>query len=170
MRAESTLCPTLVVAESLAVWPSQHQGSHRRWQQDRPCADTRSADWWWVVMLTWWRTRFSEARRIASSHDCKYVEVSASLNHNVDNLLVRLSCLYKNNFLDNRIMLLILFTKIVCNNLISGLVKVGIVKQIRLKMCCGARTAKATSTKQGFHLNRWTDHFESLLMAEVSVH
>ena len=30
----------------------------------------------------------SEARRVASSHDCKYVEVSAGLNHNVDTLLV----------------------------------------------------------------------------------
>ena len=26
---------------------------------------------------------------MASSHDCKYVEVSAGLNHNVDTLLVR---------------------------------------------------------------------------------
>ena len=29
-----------------------------------------------------------EARCVASSHDCKYVEVSAGLNHNVDTLLV----------------------------------------------------------------------------------
>ena len=29
-----------------------------------------------------------EARCLASSHDCKYVEVSAGLNHNVDTLLV----------------------------------------------------------------------------------
>jgi len=59
-----------------------------------------------------------EARRVASSHDCKYVEVSAGLNHNVDTLLV------------------------------------GTVKQIRLKMCCDARAAKAIFPKQGFLANR----------------
>ena len=31
---------------------------------------------------------FKEARSIAISCDCKYVEVSASLGHNVDTLLV----------------------------------------------------------------------------------
>ena len=29
-----------------------------------------------------------EARQVASSFECKYVEVSAALNHNVDTLLV----------------------------------------------------------------------------------
>ena len=46
MKADSTLCPTLVVAESLAVWPSQHQGSHRRWQQDRPRQESRGSNRW----------------------------------------------------------------------------------------------------------------------------
>ena len=31
---------------------------------------------------------FAEARSLATSHDCKYVEVSVSLDHNVDTLLV----------------------------------------------------------------------------------
>ena len=30
----------------------------------------------------------AEARSLAVQHDCKYVEVSASLGHNVDTLLV----------------------------------------------------------------------------------
>lgn len=31
---------------------------------------------------------FSEAKSLATSFDCKYTETSASLNHNVDELLV----------------------------------------------------------------------------------
>ena len=31
---------------------------------------------------------FPEGRSLAISHDCKYVEVSAALDHNVDTLLV----------------------------------------------------------------------------------
>ena len=88
----------------------------------------------------------SEARCIASSHDCKYVEVSAGLNHNVDKLLVN-------------------FLSILCTFLCSSLFKhicntyqddtqVGIVKQVRLKMNYSGRTAKAISPKHGFLANR----------------
>ena len=31
---------------------------------------------------------FKEGRSLAISHDCKYVEVSSALDHNVDTLLV----------------------------------------------------------------------------------
>ena len=34
------------------------------------------------------QSKISEARQLASFHECKYVEVSAALNHNVDTLLV----------------------------------------------------------------------------------
>ena len=88
----------------------------------------------------------SEARRVASSHDCKYVEVSAGLNHNVDKLLVN-------------------FLSIICTFLRSSLFKhicngyrddtqVGIVKQVRLKMNYSVKAAKAISPKHGFLANR----------------
>ena len=88
----------------------------------------------------------SEARCIASSHDCKYVEVSAGLNHNVDKLLV--------NFLSIRCTFLCSsFFKRSCNTYQDD-TQVGIVKQVRLKMNYSCRAAKAISPKHSFLANR----------------
>lgn len=42
-------------------------------------------------MISLWpdhRSEFTEGKSIASSYDCKFIETSAGLNHNVDELLV----------------------------------------------------------------------------------